>query len=226
MNKEQEVIEREKLAELCHKQWSGWLKYMFGKSLKKLDGTILIPEWAVIRWRRQAYTPYNKLSSKEKDSDRSEADRFIALLKPKPGKKYKCPNCGLEGKAAKYPHTCIKPVNSPPTSKEKTDPITEPETGVKKGEVASQPSAQTPSEFTKECRETELDEWSDWRIKEICDCLVKAEARSIDCPNRPASKTEVEMAKRLCNYQDEVHSLKQRIKELEALVAEYVKMKE
>ena len=80
MNKEQEVIKREKLADLCHKQWSGWLKYMFGKCLKKADGTILIPEWAVIRWRRQAYTPYNKLSPKEKDSDRSEADKFIALL--------------------------------------------------------------------------------------------------------------------------------------------------
>ena len=46
------------------------------------------------------------------------------------------------------------------------------------------------------------------RIKEF-------EAKSIDCPNRPASKTEVEMAKRLCDYQDEVYKLKKRIKELE-----------
>ena len=34
---------------------------------------------------------------------------------------------------------CEKPVNSPPTSKEKTAPIIKPETGAKKGEVASQP---------------------------------------------------------------------------------------
>ena len=80
-----EIIEsREKLAELCHKQWSGWIKYMFGKCLKKTNGTILIPEWAVTRWRRQAYTPYNKLSSQEKDSDRTEADKFIVLLKQQP----------------------------------------------------------------------------------------------------------------------------------------------
>lgn len=84
MNERQKAIElREQLADLCHKQWSGWLKYMFGKCLKKTDGTILIPEWAVTRWRRQAYTPYSKLSSKEQDSDRAEADRFIALLRPK-----------------------------------------------------------------------------------------------------------------------------------------------
>lgn len=75
---------RERLAGLCHKQWSGWLKYMFGKCLKKANGTLLIPEWAVTRWLRQAYTPYNKLSSQEKDSDRKEADKFITLLKQQP----------------------------------------------------------------------------------------------------------------------------------------------
>lgn len=64
-----------------------------------------------------------------------------------------------------------QPVNSPPEAKEKTAPIIKPETGVEKGEVVSQ---QSVSEFTKECRETELDEWSDWRIKEICDRLDKA----------------------------------------------------
>ena len=87
------IIEsREKLAELCHKQWSGWIKYMFEKCLKKTNGTMLIPEWAVTRWRRQAYTPYNKLSSQEKDSDCTEADKFITLLKQQP--------------TAKEPHPC------------------------------------------------------------------------------------------------------------------------
>jgi hypothetical protein len=42
-----------------------------------------------------------------------------------------------------------KPVNSPPTPKEKTTLTIEPETGVKEGEVASQPPA---SKFTKELR--------------------------------------------------------------------------
>ena len=81
MSKNEQAIElREKLAELAHKQWSSWIKYMFGKCLKKADGTILIPEWAVTRWRRQAYTPYSKLSKIERELDRTEADKFIALL--------------------------------------------------------------------------------------------------------------------------------------------------
>ena len=71
---------REKLAELAHKQWSGWIKYMFGKCPGKADGTILIPEWAVTRWQRQACTPYSKLSEKEQESDRTEADKFIAII--------------------------------------------------------------------------------------------------------------------------------------------------
>ncbi len=52
----------------------------------------------------------------------------IALLKQ--------PSHHRLGSMSMYP----KPAESPPTSKEKTTPIIEPETGVKKGEVASQPS--------------------------------------------------------------------------------------
>ena len=77
---------REKLAELAHKQWSGWIKYMFGKCPGKADGTILIPEWAVTRWQRQACTPYSKLSEKEQESDRTEADKFIAIIESMEGK--------------------------------------------------------------------------------------------------------------------------------------------
>jgi len=40
----------------------------------------LIPESYAIRWRRQMATPYSELSDAEKDSDRKEADKFIALL--------------------------------------------------------------------------------------------------------------------------------------------------
>ena len=71
---------REQLAELAHKQWSGWIYYMFGKSKLLPDGRLIIPKWAVDRWTRQADTPYAELSEKEKDSDRTEADKFIALF--------------------------------------------------------------------------------------------------------------------------------------------------
>jgi len=39
-----------------------------------------IPPWAVSRWLRQATTPYSELLPEEQDSDRKEADRFIAVL--------------------------------------------------------------------------------------------------------------------------------------------------
>ncbi len=71
---------REKLANLCHQQWSGWMKYLFSKC--ELDDDVAtIPEWATERWQRQLMTPYSELSEEEKNSDRVEADKFIKLLK-------------------------------------------------------------------------------------------------------------------------------------------------
>jgi len=71
---------REKFAELCHSQWSGWMKYLFSKCSKRADGSMIIPKWAVDRWSRQMQTPYHELSDDEMDSDRIEADKFIALI--------------------------------------------------------------------------------------------------------------------------------------------------
>jgi len=74
---------REELAELCHEQWSGWMKYLFSKCVSPIEpntGTVVIPAWAVERWERQMNTPYKDLSEVEKNSDRKEADRFIKLL--------------------------------------------------------------------------------------------------------------------------------------------------
>ena len=69
---------REKLAELVHNsQWSGWMRYLFSKGTFNDDGTWTMPAWAVERWRRQMETPYFELSESEKDSDRSEADKFL-----------------------------------------------------------------------------------------------------------------------------------------------------
>ena len=82
---------REKLAALCHEQWSGWMKYLFEKCEPCVDdgdeetGEQAIPCWAVERWKRQANTPYAALSDAEKDSDRKEADRILALLPSRPG---------------------------------------------------------------------------------------------------------------------------------------------
>jgi hypothetical protein len=64
---------REEIAALCHDQWSGWMRYLF-------EHCSLIPESFAIRWKRQMNTSYADLSEPEKENDRKEADRFIALL--------------------------------------------------------------------------------------------------------------------------------------------------
>lgn len=68
---------RERLADLCHKQWCGWMVYLFEKSICNEDGSITIPPDLVKRWNRQIQTNYYALPEKEKDSDRIEADKFI-----------------------------------------------------------------------------------------------------------------------------------------------------
>lgn len=72
--------QREKLVALCHEQWSGWMKYLFSKSCLDRQGNCLIPRKLYLRWKRQMNTEYNKLSEAEKNSDRTEADKFIKLF--------------------------------------------------------------------------------------------------------------------------------------------------
>jgi len=79
---------REEIAELTHSQWSGWMEYMFSKcidykagTIQAEDGALIIPKWAVDRWKKQTNTPYCDLSEVEQDSDRTEADKFIAAFK-------------------------------------------------------------------------------------------------------------------------------------------------
>lgn len=78
---------REALAEYAHEAWSGWMKYMFEKG----HNTIItsgdsyptvwtMPQWATIRWRRQMNTPYVELPEEEKQSDREEADKILAII--------------------------------------------------------------------------------------------------------------------------------------------------
>ncbi len=78
---------RETVAALAHSQWSGWMDYMFGKcidykpdTIQAEEGALIIPKWAVDRCRKQAKTAYGDLSKEEKDSDRTEADKFIIVF--------------------------------------------------------------------------------------------------------------------------------------------------
>ena len=71
---------REALADFAHEQWSGWMGYLFSCGTFNGDGTWIMPAWAVERWTRQMKTPYIELSEEEKESDRREAKRMIAVI--------------------------------------------------------------------------------------------------------------------------------------------------
>ena len=68
---------RERLAEICHKQWAGWMIYLISKCTHTPANEMIIPEWAVERWKRQIATNYKDLTEDEKISDRIEADKFL-----------------------------------------------------------------------------------------------------------------------------------------------------
>jgi len=71
----------EQLAAQEHERWAHWMTYLFSRGTFNADGTWTMPAWAVDRWQRQAATPYRELSEPEKDSDRAEAAKTLALLR-------------------------------------------------------------------------------------------------------------------------------------------------
>lgn len=78
---------REQLADYAHEAWSGWMIYLFKKSVFNKDGTVTIPKWAVDRWMKQCYDGYYDLSEEEQLSDLKEADKMIAIMERENAKK-------------------------------------------------------------------------------------------------------------------------------------------
>lgn len=86
---------REHLADIEHKQWAHWTRYM----LERLEPAVIAAEnrltdaevhsetgqeveravQDIARWHRQIETPYGQLTEKEKESDRAWADRVLAI---------------------------------------------------------------------------------------------------------------------------------------------------
>jgi len=60
----------EELADLEHKQWAHWTRYMLRN---------LTPE-NIARWEVQIETPYSELSEKEKESDREWARKVLKIF--------------------------------------------------------------------------------------------------------------------------------------------------
>lgn len=70
---------REDLAALVHEQWSGWQRYFLGKGYHMADGSYVLPAGYVPALEALANTPYAELDEAQKDNDRAEADRVLAV---------------------------------------------------------------------------------------------------------------------------------------------------
>ena len=53
---------------------------MFSQTRLNIDGSETVPAELVARWRRQMNTEYPDLPDKEKESDRKEADKILAIV--------------------------------------------------------------------------------------------------------------------------------------------------
>ena len=74
------IVDIEKLADLEHERWSGWMKYLFTKGQQNEDGTFIIDADSVRWWQKIMNTPYAALSERSKESDRAEVRKTVALL--------------------------------------------------------------------------------------------------------------------------------------------------
>lgn len=70
----------EQMAAVEHERWSKWIKYQFGKCVRDANGSLIVPHDLVERWQRQAATPYEALSEKEKETDREEVRTILKTL--------------------------------------------------------------------------------------------------------------------------------------------------
>ena len=71
----------EALADYAHSAWGGWMMYLFDLSNENCDdGTYTIPKELVDRWTRQMEADYADLPENEKESDRKEARKMLALI--------------------------------------------------------------------------------------------------------------------------------------------------
>jgi len=72
---------RERLAAVQHAIWAHWMKYLFSVgAVRGKDKAHIIYPQNVARWKRQMKTPYSELSEKEKESDRDQADKVLAIF--------------------------------------------------------------------------------------------------------------------------------------------------
>ena len=72
---------REALADISHAIWAHWMRYLFSVCDFTDYGEPFITAGNWQRWHRQVETTYGDLTEREKDSDREQADKLLAVLR-------------------------------------------------------------------------------------------------------------------------------------------------
>ncbi len=239
---------REQLADLCHSQWSGWMEYLFSKcdsTMPKVlsaleDGSLIIPAEFVERWQRQMETPYSELSKSEQDSDRNEADRFLAIIKATYNNTtiavdksflWELKNGimeaissedgldGSDGMDLLSRIDALLGLSSPSVEKEQDGNVTNAGIMIKgaimfldKLELIIQNDPIVAKAFSL----SPNDELHALRLAVVG--LVRSVDQAELPPRRPASKIEMEAIGAICNLQDELHEAKISIHKLKAQI--------
>jgi len=76
---EEQLLER--IAELCHKQWSDWMKYFLNKCHYDSNGDIVVHREYISNLELQINADYKELSEIDKEKDRREANKFLSIFR-------------------------------------------------------------------------------------------------------------------------------------------------
>ncbi len=68
------------LAAVEHERWAHWQRFVHEQASQQPDGSLLLPAELVERWERQIETSFEKLTEKEKESDREQVRRYLPIL--------------------------------------------------------------------------------------------------------------------------------------------------
>ena len=74
---------REALADVSHEIWAHWMRYQFSQMVGVVNhegAWLAMRATQEMRWKRQANTSYADLSESEKQSDRDQADKILAVF--------------------------------------------------------------------------------------------------------------------------------------------------
>ena len=63
-----------------HDRRTNWQQHLHARCIWQADGSLVIPAELVNRWERQVNTPYDQLSDAEKESDREQVRRYLAVI--------------------------------------------------------------------------------------------------------------------------------------------------